>query len=138
MNRSDNVIELSDYKNNKANCKNEDDSFFDMDLLDISKAIQFTNCMPDIVIRESLMRNVDSGESDRTIQEIVAEVYLSNYLELPSDKYSSDHIRKVAKFISGIYDFENTINISGHVIYKKHQKERSIWIDGFNSIKDLL
>lgn len=136
MEKLDNVIELENYKNNHNDNEINDSSFFDMKIPEINQIINFSNDMCDIIVRNQFLEN--RLKEGIAIQEILAEVYFKNYLELSSDEYSKEDLELAAGFISGIYDFKNIKKIPGHTMYQKNEKERSICLEGYNCIQSLL
>lgn len=138
MNGQDKVVALDEYRNNRDNKDTKEESLFDMDMNEINEAIQFTNHMPPLVVKEDLVADAIRKGDTKIISKIMAKEYLKDYIDLSSKDCSDSQIDMIARFIEGVYDMHNTTVIDGHIVYQKHKKEREIWIDGYNSLLQLL
>lgn len=139
MNTTQKIVELSDYKKiRKPKSKCIHNSLFDIEAVEMTSIMKFVDKLPGIEITKEDFDDYLLGPVTPSIELIITTIYLGDYLELNLDCISDKNIQNAAVFIRGIYDLKNPIETDNSYIFKIDPNNRSIWIDGYNLIMNLI
>lgn len=136
MTYNNNVVYMNKYMEKKKTRKTKEE-ILDLTPEDLYDALNFANNLPDIEINKNDIEKYIKNDN-KNIDTLITIIYLMEYLELDPECITTEVIINATRFIDGVYDIEHPIIKNNAYIYKTHEKERSIDMDSYKYIKNLL
>ena len=134
------IVDMKEYKEKSRVQKaaSHAASLFEMDMQELTKAIDFANHMPEIEIKRSLVDSLIVGKDNEELKTILTREYLSKHIKLESCDYDENDLEMISEFVGGLYDLTNPQIKGDSYIYNMHPKERQVWVDGYNCLVKLM